>query len=88
MSHKPTFDGEKLALLRARAGTTQRDLAENIGTTATMICRYENGICQPRLKAVLRLEEAFCIDRGGLYVSVATPPEDNENVSRHEGGQT
>ena len=88
MSHKPVFDGEKLALLRARAGTTQRDLAEGVGTTAGMICRYEAGTCQPRLKAVVRLEEAFCIERGGLYVKVATPSTDNENVSRHEGRQT
>ncbi|WP_288077251.1 helix-turn-helix transcriptional regulator [Pseudomonas sp.] len=84
MNNKPIFDGAKLALLRARAGTTQRDLAENVGTTATMICRYEAGTCQPRLKAVLRLEDAFCVERGGLYVKVATPSTDNENVSRHE----
>ena len=88
MSSKPIFDGEKLALLRARAGTTQRDLAENVGTTAAMICRYEAGTCQPRLKAVVRLEEAFCIERGGLYVKVATHSTDTEDVSRHEGGQT
>lgn len=85
MNNKPIFDGAKLALLRARAGTTQRDLAENVGTTATMICRYEAGACQPRLKAVLRLEDAFCVERGGLYVKVATQSADNENVSRHEG---
>ncbi len=84
MNNKPIFDGAKLALLRARAGTTQRDLAENVGTTATMICRYEAGTCQPRLKAALRLEDAFCVERGGLYVKVATPSTDNENVSRHE----
>lgn len=86
MSNKPVFDGEKLALLRARAGTTQRDLAEKVGTTAAMICWYEAGTCQPRLKAVVRLEEAFCIERGGLYVSVATQSTDNENVSRHDRG--
>ena len=86
MSNKPVFDGEKPALLRARAGTTQRDLAEKVGTTAAMICRYEAGTCQPRLKAVVRLEEAFCIERGGLYVSVATQSTDNENVSRHDRG--
>ena len=84
MSHKPVFDGEKLALLRARAGTTQRELAEIVGTTAAMICRYEASTCQPRLKAVVRLEEAFCIERGGLYVQVATLSTDNENVSRHD----
>ncbi|MDD1946009.1 helix-turn-helix domain-containing protein [Pseudomonas carnis] len=84
MINKPVFDGEKLALLRARSGTTQRDLAENVGTTATMICRYENGICQPRLKVVLRLEDAFCVERGGLYVRVATQNTHNENVSRHD----
>ena len=86
MSHKPVFDGEKLALLRARAGTTQRELAEIVGTTAAMICRYEASTCQPRLKAVVRLEEAFCIERGGLYVKVATLSTDNENVSRHDRG--
>ncbi|WP_314388637.1 helix-turn-helix transcriptional regulator [Pseudomonas brenneri] len=88
MRDKPIFDGEKLALIRARAGTTQRDLAENLGITASMICRYEAGMCQPRLKVVVRLEEAFCIERGGLYVKVATQNTHNENVSRHEGGQT
>lgn len=84
MTTKPIFDGEKLALLRARAGTTQRDLAENVGTTSSMICKYEAGKCQPRLKVVLRLEEAFCVERGGLYAKVATPLTDNENVSRHD----
>ncbi|MBJ2225725.1 helix-turn-helix transcriptional regulator [Pseudomonas carnis] len=84
MSNKPFFDGEKLALLRARAGITQRALADNVGATAAMICRYEAGTCQPRLKVVVRLEDAFCVERGGLYASVATPSTDNENVSRHE----
>ncbi|NMY06375.1 helix-turn-helix transcriptional regulator [Pseudomonas sp. WS 5059] len=84
MSNKPLFDGEKLALLRARAGTTQRDLAENLGVNASMICKYEAGTCQPRLKVVLRLEGAFCVERGGLYVKVATQNTHNENVSRHE----
>ncbi|WP_170842396.1 helix-turn-helix transcriptional regulator [Pseudomonas sp. NFACC37-1] len=78
---KPMFDGEKLALLRARAGTTQRDLAENIGTTASMISRYEVGACQPRLKVVVRLEEAFCVERGGLYQKFATQSTDNKIVS-------
>lgn len=72
MRHKPVFDGEKLALLRARAGTTQRDLAENLGIAASMICKYEAGMCQPRLKVVVRLEEAFCIERGGLYIVPTT----------------
>lgn len=84
MSRKPIFDGEKLALLRARAGTTQRDLAENLGITASMICKYEAGMCQPRLKVVVRLEDAFCVERGGLYVSVATQSTDTEDVSRHD----
>jgi len=84
MSHKPVFDGAKLALLRAKSGATQRDLAEGVGTTAGMICRYEAGSCQPRLKVVVRLEEAFCIDRGGLYVKVATQSTDTEDVSRHD----
>ncbi|MBW1251038.1 helix-turn-helix transcriptional regulator [Pseudomonas tolaasii] len=75
MRHKPVFDGEKLALLRARAGTTQRDLAENLGVTASMICKYEAGMCQPRLKVVVRLEEAFCIERGGLYIESTTSDE-------------
>lgn len=88
MRDKPIFDGEKLALLRARAGTTQRDLAENLGVTASMICKYEAGMCQPRLKVVVRLEDAFCVERGGLYVKAATQSTDTENVSQHEGGQT
>lgn len=88
MIKKPLFDGEKLALLRARAGITQRDLAENVGTTTPMISRYETGTCQPRLKVVVRLEDAFCVERGGLHVKVATQNAGIENVSRHEGGQT
>lgn len=85
MINKPVFDGEKLALLRARASITQRALAESVGATAAMISRYEAGTCQPRLKVVLRLEDAFCIERGGLYVSVETLSTHNKNVSRHEG---
>ena len=73
MSNKPVFDGENLALLRARAGITQQALADNVGATAAMICRYEAGTCQPRLKVVARLKDAFRIERGGLYASVATP---------------
>ena len=68
MIKKPVFNAEKLALLRATAGITQRDLAEKAGTTCCMISRYEAGSCQPRLKAVLRLEAAFNLERGGLYL--------------------
>jgi DNA-binding XRE family transcriptional regulator len=50
---------EKLAFLRATQGLGQQELAELVGVSASMISRYEDGKCKPRLKIIYRLEKAL-----------------------------
>jgi ribosome-binding protein aMBF1 (putative translation factor) len=45
---------EQIYKLRTRAGLTQRELAEKIGTTASVICRLENADYEGHSLSMLR----------------------------------
>ncbi len=45
---------EMLFAMRDRAGLTQRELAERVGTTASVICRLENADYEGHSLAMLR----------------------------------
>ncbi len=49
----------KLLELRARAGETQRELAQRLGMTESMISRLERGDHLPSLKTLCRIADAF-----------------------------
>ncbi len=49
----------KLLELRARKGETQRELAQRLGMTESMISRLERGDHVPSLKTLCRIADAF-----------------------------
>lgn len=49
----------KLFALRASAGETQRQLAQRLGMTESMISRLERGDHVPSLKTLCRIAEAY-----------------------------
>jgi transcriptional regulator with XRE-family HTH domain len=51
--------GERLAELRKAKGFTQRELAENIGTSQRMIAHYENHVKRPSLDKLESIAKAF-----------------------------
>jgi transcriptional regulator with XRE-family HTH domain len=63
---EPTF-GRALREMRQRAGLSQRELAERIGTTQSAVARMENGATQPKFCTLEKLAEAL---RQDLYVYV------------------
>lgn len=68
---------EKLAYLRAQKGMTQRELAAMTGIAWSMISKYEAGKSKPRLRVLLRLEEALnCpgeLSGGSEVISMKVP---------------
>jgi ribosome-binding protein aMBF1 (putative translation factor) len=55
-------------LYRARAGLTQRELAERIGTSVTAVARMESGFHLPSTTTLTRLAEAL---GGRLKIEIA-----------------
>jgi ribosome-binding protein aMBF1 (putative translation factor) len=55
-------------LYRARAGLTQRELAERIGTSVTAVARMESGFHLPSTTTLTRLAEAL---GGQLKIEIA-----------------
>jgi len=59
-----------LAGLRRRAGLSQADLAERIGTSQPAISLYESGEREPTLKVMRALAEALGVDFNTLLPSL------------------
>lgn len=59
--------GLVLRELRQRAGYSQRELAERIGSTQSAIARMEKGMAEPKLCTLEKIAEAFNRD---LHVHV------------------
>lgn len=56
---KEEFDlARELIAARVRAGLTQAELAERMGTTQSAIARLESGVQLPSVKTLLRLASA------------------------------
>jgi transcriptional regulator with XRE-family HTH domain len=51
--------GRALAMLRVSRGLSQRQLAELVGTSAGVLCRYETGRSTPSFPAVYRVLRAM-----------------------------
>jgi transcriptional regulator with XRE-family HTH domain len=78
------LDPELAARLRAareRAGLSQRDVAERIGATQTMVCVWERGRYEPTLTALRRLAEIYGTTAAALIGGV------NRDKSTGEGGR-
>ncbi len=55
----PEFDiARELIAARARAGLTQTDVAERMGTTQSTVARLEGGRAAPSLRSVQRYAQA------------------------------
>lgn len=51
--------GKRLRELRAERDMTQKQVAERIGGTASIVSAYENGIRQPSYEALIRLARLY-----------------------------
>ena len=51
--------GSRLKELRESGGLTQKQVAERIGVTASVISAYENGIRQPSYSALIKLTALY-----------------------------
>lgn len=65
MTKKMTF-GERLVMLRKKAGLTQDQVAKKAGITREVYNSYEKGIRTPRLEYLKRLADALETDYNGL----------------------
>ena len=65
MTKKMTF-GERLVMLRKKAGLTQDQVAKKDGITREVYNSYEKGIRTPRLEYLKRLADALETDYNGL----------------------
>lgn len=52
----------RLLRLRADAGMTQKELARASGVSVPQIARYETGVSNPRLTAIVKLAKALGVD--------------------------
>jgi len=67
---------------RRRAGLTQRELAERVGTTQSSIARVESGRTAPSFESVLHLVRAC-----GLDLDVMLVERDHDDIWQADGLQ-
>ena len=53
--------GQKIAELRIKAGLTQKQLADRLYVTRTMVSKWERDICQPDRNTILKMADIFSV---------------------------
>jgi transcriptional regulator with XRE-family HTH domain len=71
--------GELIREARKRAGLSQRELAERLGTTQSVIARWETGVRSPTVETLLRAVRACGLD---LNITLGAPDPDHELLIR------
>lgn len=54
--------GQRIKLARAKAAISQKELADKLGVSASMIGQYENDIRKPKLDTQQRIADALGVD--------------------------
>lgn len=73
---------QELIAARARAGLTQRDVAERMGTTQSVIARLEGGMRAPSMRTVQRYAQAV---GGRVVVRIEVLPVSKRGVVKRRG---
>lgn len=63
--------GEKIALLRKKAGLSQEELAARLGISRQAVSRWETGSAQPDLEKVIELARLFSVTTDYLLLEEA-----------------
>lgn len=71
----PMQGGQIIREARRRSGLTQQDLAERLGTTQSVITRWETGQRSPTLETVVKAVRACGLD---LTITIGQPDPDHE----------
>ena len=81
-----------LLLLRKQRGLTQKELAEKVGTTQTVISRLENASVKPSLETILKVAEALdaavdfrLLPIENMRVNPARDEKESERADPHKG---
>ncbi len=80
----------RLRDLREEAGLSMMELARRIGVSDAAICKWENGLAEPKLGYIIRLAEFFdcstdyLIGKDGDY-AVAKPPRVSVKITDASG---
>ena len=61
--------GDAIRNERKKCNITQKELAERLGVSASMIAQYETGKRKPKLETVRRLAEALDVPMGDLVAN-------------------
>jgi transcriptional regulator with XRE-family HTH domain len=73
--------GQRVAALRRERGTTQTELAEQLGTTQGIISDYECGKLRPHADMIVRLAKALRVSTDEV-LGVKPPSKNGATVSR------
>ena len=69
--------GERIKLLRKKAGLTQKELGELLNVSAAMIAQYENNLRNPKFETLDKIANALNVDVWDLYDE---PPPVNKQM--------
>lgn len=59
--------GERIKLLRRKAGLTQKELGELLDVSAAMIAQYESSLRNPKFETLNKIADALNVDVWDLY---------------------
>ncbi len=77
---------EKIRLARKKAGLTQKQLAEKLGSTAQNLAQYENGKRNPKPETLYKIADALNVSADELG-DVPTPPSLKLNGKAFRAGE-
>ena len=60
--------GKKIKEAREKAGLTQSQLAEAVGTTSQNISQYERGLRKPKYETLLKIAKALNVEWYSLFL--------------------
>ena len=63
--------GKKIKEAREKAGLTQSQLAEAVGTTSQNISQYERGLRKPKYETLLKIAKALNVEWYSLFVATS-----------------
>lgn len=74
--------GNMIQIARDKAGLSQKELAQKLGVSASMISQYENGLRFPKFTTIQRIAEALQVDFAELI-----PPDFLERLQIPQGNR-
>ena len=75
--------GEKIYVLRTRAGFSQETLAEKVGVSRQSVSKWETSVAIPDTEYVIKMSKIFCVSSDSLLLDKNLPEIEPERALKY-----